>query len=220
MYLFDRFSTKHLFIICFAILIIIPISLFSQNYVRGKLVKQAKWKDHILNYVSGELRVFVNKGATREDIKKLFDLYEGKLHGEIDKQDCYKVSAIDIGGLESGKSTTPGNCIKSDELSKSANESITNTEYKEYKLLPAYPNPSNPSTNISYSIPRNSFVEIKLYDQLGKKIATLYSGNRQQGKYSFTLDFAEVGGGLASGVYIVTMTAENYIESQKINYIK
>lgn len=138
----------------------------------------------------------------------------------FDPQYCYKVSAIDIGGLESGKSTTPGNCIKSDELSKSANESITNTEYKEYKLLPAYPNPSNPSTNISYSIPRNSFVEIKLYDQLGKKIATLYSGNRQQGKYSFTLDFAEVGGGLASGVYIVTMTAENYIESQKINYIK
>ena len=65
-----------------------------------------------------------------------------------------------------------------------------------------YPNPFNPSTLISYSIPHSGNVEIKIYDMLGKEIAELVNANIPEGSHSVTFN----GSSYASGIYYYTMT--------------
>jgi hypothetical protein len=61
-------------------------------------------------------------------------------------------------------------------------------QINEYKLLQNYPNPFNPSTLIGYSLPRNSFVSIKVFDILGKEIASLVNSVQKGGLYEITLN--------------------------------
>ncbi len=100
------------------------------------------------------------------------------------------------------------------------NEQIIN----EYKLFQNYPNPFNPSTVISYSLLRNSFVSIKIYNILGKEIATLANSVQTRGLYNVTLNTNNLN--LSSGIYIYTLTATEtnsnkvYKETKVMNYIK
>ena len=94
----------------------------------------------------------------------------------------------------------------------------------EYKLFQNYPNPFNPSTVISYSLINNSYVNIKLYDILGKEIATLVNSIQKRGMYDVTLEMNKLN--LSSGIYIYTLTANElntnkmFKETKVMNYIK
>ncbi len=94
----------------------------------------------------------------------------------------------------------------------------------DYKLFQNYPNPFNPSTIIRYSVLRNSFVSVKIYNILGKEIATLVNSVQTSGLYSVTLNSNNLN--LASGIYIYTLTATETIsnkvfrETKVMNYIK
>lgn len=87
---------------------------------------------------------------------------------------------------------------------------------KEYKLYNNYPNPFNPTTIIKYDLPKQSNVVIKVYDVLGKEIATLVNENEKAGTYNvnFRAD------NLASGMYIYRITAGSYIKSEKMMLLK
>lgn len=67
----------------------------------------------------------------------------------------------------------------------------------EFSLLQNYPNPFNPNTTIKYSIPENSFVKLKIYDILGREIATLVDSKNAAGIYNVEFN----AGNIASGVY-------------------
>ncbi|MBZ0199632.1 MAG: hypothetical protein K8H86_07180, partial [Ignavibacteriaceae bacterium] len=75
--------------------------------------------------------------------------------------------------------------------SKTENFSVDNTTgVEDENILPSefaveqnYPNPFNPSTTIKYSIPVNSFVNIKIYDMLGREIKTLIRSEQKAGSY-------------------------------------
>ena len=79
-----------------------------------------------------------------------------------------------------------------------------------------YPNPFNPSTRIVYSMPRAGYVSLKVFDVLGKEVATLFDGIRQPGNYEVTFD----GNGLANGVYLYRMTAGNFVDTKKFILLK
>ncbi len=79
-----------------------------------------------------------------------------------------------------------------------------------------YPNPFNPTTTINYQLPENGFVTIKVYDMLGKEVATLVDGNRTAGYHNVTFDASR----LTSGIYICTITANNFIQSKKMLLMK
>ncbi|MGE5805090.1 MAG: T9SS type A sorting domain-containing protein, partial [Ignavibacteria bacterium] len=68
-----------------------------------------------------------------------------------------------------------------------------------------YPNPFNPAAGIKYSLPKNSFVTLKVYNILGQEVKILFEGYQQTGKYIVTFD----GSGLASGIYLYRLTAEH-----------
>ncbi|MBV6513090.1 MAG: hypothetical protein FMNOHCHN_02616 [Ignavibacteriaceae bacterium] len=79
----------------------------------------------------------------------------------------------------------------------------------EYLLSQNYPNPFNPVTEIEFALPEQSDVTLKVYDILGKEIATLASGNYSAGRYTVPFD----GTSHASGVYIYKL---NYGKGQSI----
>jgi DUF1680 family protein len=96
--------------------------------------------------------------------------------------------------------------------SKSAsniNESIYQPNF--FKLYQNYPNPFNSTTQINYSVPKNSNLAIKVYNLLGQEIKTLFEGYRLQGNYSATFDAS----GLSSGIYLYKMTADNFADIKK-----
>jgi hypothetical protein len=86
----------------------------------------------------------------------------------------------------------------------------------EFKLYQNYPNPFNPTTNIKYQIVSNSFVTLKIYDILGKEIATLVNENLTPGSYEVKFN----GEGLSSGMYFYKLTADNYTDKKIMMLIK
>ena len=87
---------------------------------------------------------------------------------------------------------------------------------RSFKVEQNYPNPFNPSTVISYQIPNNSFVTLKVYNILGKEVATLVNEEKSSGIYRVTFDASH----LPSGLYIYSVTAGKYSQVKKMMLIK
>jgi len=87
---------------------------------------------------------------------------------------------------------------------------------QDYSLSQNYPNPFNPSTNIEYSIPSESFVELKVFDVLGNQVASVVNEQQQAGFYraDFTAD------NLPSGIYFARITANEFTKVVKMTLLK
>jgi hypothetical protein len=79
-----------------------------------------------------------------------------------------------------------------------------------------YPNPFNPATNIQYSIPNEGNVTLKVYDILGKEVATLVNEYKQAGTFDVVFD----GSNLASGVYYYQLTSGELNSTKKLMLTK
>jgi len=105
----------------------------------------------------------------------------------------------------------------------SANPALTKETVETEKFIPDefnlhqnYPNPFNPSTTISFDIPTAAYVTLEVYNINGQKIKTLIDEQKQPGRYTLSFN----GSTLASGVYIVRLTAGNYVKSTPIVLLK
>ena len=86
----------------------------------------------------------------------------------------------------------------------------------QYALYQNFPNPFNPSTVIRYQMPVNSRATLKVYDVLGREIATLVDGEQSAGTHSVTFNAA----GISSGTYFYRFQAGTYSETKKITVLK
>jgi hypothetical protein len=86
----------------------------------------------------------------------------------------------------------------------------------KYDLSQNYPNPFNPVTTITYSLPFDGLVSLKVFDVLGKEVTTLVNENKKAGRYVVMFD----GSRLASGVYIGKMISAHYTSSIKMIIMK
>jgi hypothetical protein len=88
----------------------------------------------------------------------------------------------------------------------------------EFSLSQNYPNPFNPSTNIQYSISSRQFVTLKVFDVLGKEVATLVNEDREVGNYNveFTMNNVQ----LSSGIYFYQLKADTFVETKKMILLK
>jgi hypothetical protein len=82
----------------------------------------------------------------------------------------------------------------------------------EFVLHQNYPNPFNPATTISFSLPRKSFVSLKVFDASGREVAVLLAAELSAGTYSRQWNPA----GLASGVYFYRLQAGLFSETRKL----
>jgi len=86
----------------------------------------------------------------------------------------------------------------------------------EYKLYQNYPNPFNPSTTITFSLPQNSKVSLKVYDILGNLITTLLNDEKAEGFHKIKFNSAN----LSSGIYFYKLEAGNYMKTEKMIILK
>jgi len=96
---------------------------------------------------------------------------------------------------------------------------IKNTSFEipsDFELHQNYPNPFNPTTKIRFAIPNFGFTTLKVFDILGKEVATLVNEKLQPGTYETTFD----GNGLNSGVYFYILQTDNHVETKRITLVK
>ncbi|MGB5896235.1 MAG: aryl-sulfate sulfotransferase [Ignavibacteriaceae bacterium] len=102
----------------------------------------------------------------------------------------------------------------------------TDIIFTEHSLNNNYPNPFNPTTNISFSITDNGFTILKIYDVLGNEIATLINSELSPGKYN--VEFSAIGGSssggnatsLPSGIYFYRLSVNNFTITKKMVLLK
>lgn len=99
-------------------------------------------------------------------------------------------------------------------ITKITNENSLNID--KFSLEQNYPNPFNPVTKISFTIPKNGYVSLKIFDMLGKEIVTLISSNLTAGTYSCDFD----GSTLPSGTYFYTLESNGLKTTRKMVLIK
>jgi photosystem II stability/assembly factor-like uncharacterized protein len=86
----------------------------------------------------------------------------------------------------------------------------------EFKLEQNYPNPFNPETSLKYTVGSRQFVSLKVYDILGKEVATLVNEEKPAGIYIVQFD----AGSLSSGTYLYRIKSGNYSETRKMVLLK
>ena len=100
---------------------------------------------------------------------------------------------------------------------------VTSSESREilqvkdqFKLYPNYPNPFNPSTQISFSLAEYGATTLRIYDLLGREVATLVNGQLAPGNH--TVNF--IGSGLSSGIYFVRLVQGSNTQTHTITLVK
>ena len=85
-----------------------------------------------------------------------------------------------------------------------------------YSLDQNFPNPFNPSTKLSYSIPAEGFVTLDVYNSIGQKVASLVNESKTAGTYEVNFS----GANLSSGIYFYKLTSGNFTETKKMILMK
>ncbi len=127
------------------------------------------------------------------------DAIDWQVPTNLQEDSTYRISVVSINN---------SNLTGANRLGFSILEGITSVNQtpdlpEAYRLEQNYPDPFNPTTQISYSVASRSQVTLEIFNELGQKISTLYSGIRAAGDYTATFDASR----FASGVYFYRLTA-------------
>jgi aminopeptidase N len=108
----------------------------------------------------------------------------------------------------------PGNWILKNNTVVTEVEDVV--QHFNYSLQQNYPNPFNPSTTIEYSIPQSGLVTLKVFNVLGKEVATLVNGQNDAGNHTVEFNASA----LNSGVYFYKIESGNFVETKKMILLK
>lgn len=92
----------------------------------------------------------------------------------------------------------------------------SNFSPNEFYLEQNYPNPFNPVTSISYNLPHDAFVSLKVFDVLGNEMAEPVKGRKRSGKHSLEFDASDLG----SGFYFYRLTAGDHVAVKEMLLLK
>ena len=90
----------------------------------------------------------------------------------------------------------------------------------EFQLQQNYPNPFNPSTIISYQLPLDSYVTLKVFDILGRELITLVNEQKPAGNYEVKFDASSVSYKISSGIYFYALSAGDIVITKKMLLMK
>ncbi len=86
----------------------------------------------------------------------------------------------------------------------------------DYTLMQNYPNPFNPVTTISFFIPQNNYVTLKIYNTLGEEVMTAINEEMEEGYHSVNLNLSA----MPSGVYLYSLSADSFRDTKKLLLLK
>jgi hypothetical protein len=118
------------------------------------------------------------------------------------------------------KFSSPGRSVQFIMIDKGDNVSVKDENssaiIKGFRLNQNYPNPFNPETKISYSLPTEEFVTLKVFDFLGRDVLTLVNQKQSAGNHEYLLNARD----LASGIYFYKIQAGKFSTAKKLVIIK
>ena len=138
-----------------------------------------------------------------EKARLIFD----ELQNHPDKRDIEIYAAFDILGVRTNMQIAQNN----HEM-----EMYGGLQVKEPVKLGNYPNPFNPVTQIVFELPSDEYVNLTVYDLMGREILQIVDGYRQKGNYQYTFDATN----LASGLYIYRLSVGGSVYSRTMLLIK
>jgi len=131
--------------------------------------------------------------------------------------------------IQTGASLNGGRALAQTAVTLDANaisesfiqSSVENNEVPcVYSLEQNFPNPFNPSTNIQYTIGNAGSVSLKVYDVLGREVATLINNNQKAGTYTILFNTGEEKCNLFSGLYFYRLETGSFVSTKKLILMK
>lgn len=135
--------------------------------------------------------------------------------GSGNRKAFYCVSAVDNTNKESLKSHNDW-LIFDNTLQKGNLDNLDENKILDYELSANYPNPFNPETTINFAVKEPGFVSLKVYDILGKEVASLVNERMETGNYNRIFNSSN----LPSGIYIYTLRVNNFSSFKKMTVLK
>ena len=97
----------------------------------------------------------------------------------------------------------------------------TDSSWAVFILSQNHPNPFNPTTTIEYSLPARSHVTITVYNLLGRRVKTLFDGEKTYGPHSVIWDGTDNNGKtVGTGIYFYQIKTDEAVESKKMLLLK
>ncbi len=91
----------------------------------------------------------------------------------------------------------------------------------KFTLMNNFPNPFNPITTLRYDLPENSFVNVTIYDMLGREVKRLVNGEQASGYYQIVWDGTDnYGEKVSAGVYLYRIQASDFVQTKKMVLLK
>ncbi|MEO8666793.1 MAG: choice-of-anchor B family protein [Ignavibacteria bacterium] len=175
-------------------------SMVHNAYVKGDSLYLAHYRAGVIVYNIQDPAAPVEVGH--------YDTYPGV--NSTAYQGCWNVYPYLPSGNIIASDISTGLYIVKVGASTSVNEN--NPTVNSFALSQNYPNPFNPLTMITYYIPGQSFVKIKVCDEVGREVGSLVNTVQQKGSYSVEFN----GDGFASGIYYYTIEAGEFIQTKKM----
>ncbi len=153
--------------------------------------------------------------------------FDGKLASEVVGTDIVEsangktlIYNLINGTLETSTFTfedAPENMI----VASSVGENVQVAIVSEYAVMSNYPNPFNPQTTISYELNVGGNMELAVYNMLGQQIVSLANGFVEAGDYNMVWNSVDANGNeVSSGIYLLKLTTENQVVSNKITLLR
>ena len=127
--------------------------------------------------------------------------------------------ARQIIGIDNLRYTISSNSKKYNLLTSTDIKSAPQVK-KNFYLAQNYPNPFNNCTTIPFTLKSDGHVSLKIYDLLGRKVATLIDAYKTSGYYRFQFDTSKIGNLISTGIYFYKLTHTGFIETKKMIYLK
>ncbi|MBK7105811.1 MAG: T9SS type A sorting domain-containing protein [Ignavibacteriae bacterium] len=112
--------------------------------------------------------------------------------------------------------TGQGKIFRTNQPLTTSLNNLGNDIDNNFRLNQNFPNPFNPKTEITFSIPKSEYVSLKVYDVLGREVSTLINSELSTGQHSIEWSPKN----LSSGIYIYSLRAGSQIENKKMQYLK
>jgi hypothetical protein len=141
-------------------------------------------------------------GALNSTTESHYTWIDGNVENGVEY--TYALVAVDVNGTREELATV--------DATPSTNAAIIT----EYALHQNYPNPFNPTTSISFDLVEEGFVSLKVYNVLGRSVATIADGRMGSGRHVVAFDAT----GLPSGVYVYRLEAGDFVDQKKMLLMK
>ncbi len=197
------------------------------------------WFNNGTGHNGGEIHKTTNGGYSWKKVLEDYSTVYLSIASNKHSNSLYSVGGAILKSVDNGdtwfninnpSSMSVGSIIFTDErgwiIGKSGTilTKSTTTDVKEkpepfasyFSLYQNYPNPFNPSTKIKFVIPKSSFVSLKVYDILGREVATLLNEEKHPGSYEVEFD----GSNLSSGIYFYRLQARDFSDTKKFILLK